>query len=275
VWALLGSHDGRNAHLVEQAATKSTVVFISAWSSDPTLSQAFVPWFFNCVPNDRQQADVLIKEIYNKRKINRVATITDLAYDSNQALKSFLQSLKLAGKNQPMQFLFENYSAELDVLADKISKADIHCIVLFCQPSASLKFVQLIRQKKMNQPVFGSLSIMNENELSEQELHEFDNILLVPSTWSGSKSQSFRQEYQKTYGKMPGMVAAYAFDGMNVLIEAIKTSGGPEREKIQKALSKIHHEGVTGQIQFDDKGNRKGTYLLMNIKSMIPAEAKQ
>src|SRR4030065_2578466 len=51
VWALLGSHDGRNAHLVEQAATKAIVPFVSVWAGDPSLSQAFVPWFFNCVPN--------------------------------------------------------------------------------------------------------------------------------------------------------------------------------------------------------------------------------
>ena len=64
VVAMLGSHDGRNAHLVEQVSAKSRVVFLSAWSGDPTLAQAFVPWFFNCVPNDLQQADVLIEEIY-------------------------------------------------------------------------------------------------------------------------------------------------------------------------------------------------------------------
>ena len=32
----------------------------------------------------------------------------------------------------------------------------------------------------MNQPVFGSLSILNENELSEQELQEFDNMFCSP-----------------------------------------------------------------------------------------------
>ncbi len=63
VWAILGSHDGRNAHLVEQVSAKSRVVFMSAWSGDPTLSQAFVPWFFNCVFNDLQVSDVLIDEI--------------------------------------------------------------------------------------------------------------------------------------------------------------------------------------------------------------------
>ena len=76
VWALLGSHDGRNAHLVEQVATKSTVVFLSAWAGDPTLSQAFVPWFFNCVPNDIQQAASLIEEIYEIRKLQKYSCCT-------------------------------------------------------------------------------------------------------------------------------------------------------------------------------------------------------
>ena len=37
---------------------------------------------------------------------------------------------------------------------------------------------------------------------------------------------------------MPGTVAAYAFDGMNILIEAIRKAG-TEREKIQKAHKQI------------------------------------
>ena len=56
VCAIMGSIDGRNAHVVEQVTTKSRTVFLSVWSGDPTLSQAFVPWFFSCVPNNNQQA---------------------------------------------------------------------------------------------------------------------------------------------------------------------------------------------------------------------------
>jgi branched-chain amino acid transport system substrate-binding protein len=82
VWAIMGSHDGRNAHLVEQVAAKACIVFLSAWASDPTLSQAFVPWYFSCVPNDLQQATALIEEIYNKRKINKIAAVSDNGYDS-------------------------------------------------------------------------------------------------------------------------------------------------------------------------------------------------
>jgi ABC-type branched-subunit amino acid transport system substrate-binding protein len=256
---------------VEQAATKSTVVFVSAWASDPTLSQAFVPWFFNCVPNDRQQAEVLIDEIYNKRQITRLATIADDAYDSNQALKSFLNHSNLTGKNKPVQFLFNNYIADLNVLSDQINKAGTDGIVLFCRPSASLKIIQLIRQKKMKQPVFGSLFILNENELSEQELREFNSMMFIPSgTWSGSKSQAFRLEYRKTYGKLPGLLASYTFDGMNVLIEAIRTTDSPDREKIQEYLANTAFEGVTGTFRFDNKGNRLDKMSLTEIKNGIP-----
>ena len=69
VIAIIGSLDGRNAHLAEQVAAKTRILFLSAWAGDMTLSQAFVPWYFRCVPNDRQQATALIREIYEKRKI--------------------------------------------------------------------------------------------------------------------------------------------------------------------------------------------------------------
>ncbi|MBE3094523.1 MAG: ABC transporter substrate-binding protein [Actinobacteria bacterium] len=270
VWAIMGSHDGRNAHLVEQVTTKARIVFLSAWASDPTLSQAFVPWYFSCVPNDLQQAAAFIEEIYNKRKITKIATVADNGYDSKLALDSFLKETKIAGKADPLQFFYENSSQDFNVLLDQIYKADVNCIILFGQPLASLKIIQQIRQRKMTQPVFGSLSVLGENELSGQEWKNFEGVVLVSSGHLlRSQGLDFRQEFQRTYGNMPGAEAAYAFDGMNLIIEAIRNAG-LDRDKIQKSLAKIHYNGVTGEIRFDDKGNRVGTAELMKIKNGIP-----
>lgn len=271
VWAILGSHDGRNAHIVEQAATKSHVVFLSAWAGDPTLSQAFVPWFFNCVPNDRQQTEALIEEIYDRRGINKIAVVSDNAYDSKQALKNFLENMKSRGKNEPVIFIYDNSGGELNTITDNITKASADCVVLFCEPSSSLKIIRQIRWNKMKQPVFGSLSIVNENKLTEQELQEMDNSFMIPSgKWSLSKNSAFIQEYRKLFEKTPGPVAAYAYDGMNLLIEAIKVAGAPDCEKIQKALKNINYEGVTGSIRFDGYGNRMGAFKTAKLKNGIP-----
>lgn len=270
VWAIMGSHDGRNAHLVEQVATKARIVFLSAWASDPTLSQAFVPWYFSCVPNDLQQADVLIEEIYNKRKINKIAAVSDNGYDSKLALKSFVKKTKIAGKADPLHFFYDNSSQDFNDLLDQINKADVNCIILFGQPSASLKLIQQMRQRKMNQPVFGTLSVLDEKELSDQELKIFENVVLISSEhWFKSSGLVFQEEFRKLYGSRPGSVAAYAYDGINLVIEAIRRAG-LDRDNIQKSMAKLHYDGVTGVIQFDDKGNRLGAAGLMEIKNGIP-----
>ncbi len=271
VWALIGFHDGRNAHLVEQAATKSTVVLISAWSGDPTLSQAFVPWFFNCVPNDRQQALSLFEDIYNKHKFRNIVVISGKDYDSRLAADNFMKTVKTSGKQDPLHFSYDEYNQHLNLLTDKIARADANCIVLFCKPSASKEIVNQLKIKKIKIPLYGSLMILDENELTAREIQEYDNILFVPSgDWSGPENLLFFKEYHKTYNKMPGMAASFAYDGTNLLIEAIKTAGTNDREMIQKSLKQIRYKGTTGLIQFDDKGNRMGKFEIMKTMNGLP-----
>jgi ABC-type branched-subunit amino acid transport system substrate-binding protein len=117
--------------------------------------------------------------------------------------------------------------------------------------------------------------LLNENELSPQELQIYDNIILIPSgDWSGPENLAFRQKFQKTYNKVPGMVASYSYDGMSVLIEAIRNAGSGDRELMQKSLKNMHYSGVTGRIQFDDKGNRMGNFELMRTKDGVPAPSE-
>ena len=275
VCAIMGSPDGRNGHLVEQVTTKARIVFLSTWASDPTLAQAFVPWYFSCVPTDLQQADAFIEEIYNKRKLTKIAAISDNDYDSKLALESFVKKTKQAGKADPLLLFYENSNQDFNVLIDKIRKADIGAIILFGKPSASLRLIQQLKQNKINKPVFGALSLLNEDELADQDLKYYDNVVMVASgNLSGSKALTFREEFRKAYGKQPGVVAAYSFDGMSLLLEAIRKAG-TDRIEIQKILTKIHFEGVTGQIRFDDKGKRMGTPDLIEIKKGIPVSVER
>jgi branched-chain amino acid transport system substrate-binding protein len=122
----------------------------------------------------------------------------------------------------------------------------------------------------MNQSVFGSLSMLDDDQLSDQDLKYYENVVIVSSgNLSGSKSLAFREEFKRTFGKYPGVVAAYSFDGMSLLVEAIRRTG-TDRDEIQKSLAKIHFEGVTGTIQFDDKGKRIGVPNLIEIKNGEP-----
>jgi len=271
VWALIGLHDGRNAHLVEQAATKSTVVFISAWSADPTLSQAFVPWFFNCVPNDNQQAESLYNEIYDIRKYRNIVVVHGDDYDSEKSLGSFINIVKMSGKPEPLQFNLEDNIQKTGILAEKITESGTDCIVLFCLPSAPLELIRQIQKNNPTLQFFGPLAILNENELPAQELKLFDNILSVPSgEWPEADNRKFRQEFKKKYGYEPGVAASYSYDAMRVLIEAVRQAGRSDYELIQKSLKNIQFNGVTGPVRFDDKGNRMGKFEIKKTRNGVP-----
>ena len=275
VWALIGLHDGRNAHLVEQAATKSQVVYLSAWAGDPTLSQAFVPWFFNCVPNDNQQAASIFNEIYEIRKYRNIVVIHGNEYDSEKSYASFINIVKKSGKPDPLQFNIGDYVEKTDTLADKISNSGADCLILFCEPPVSLKLVRQIKKKNHPIPVFGPITLLNDNILSFQELKDFDSIISVPAgKWPEAENQKFSMEFEKKYGYVPGMVALYSYDCMGVLIEALRQTGNSDRGMIQNSLKNIRFNGITGPIQFDNKGNRLGKFEIMKTKNGVPVTFK-
>jgi branched-chain amino acid transport system substrate-binding protein len=275
VWAIMGSHDGRNAHLVEQATAKTHIVFLSAWASDPTLSQAFVPWYFSCVPNDRQQARALIEEIYNKRKMTKIAIVSENSYDSKLASETFVKMTKMLLKPDPLKLSYEYSSKDFKSILDQIETAKVKGIVLYGQASTSSAIIKQLRQRNMKQIVFGSLSLLGENQLNDLDLKKYENTVLISLGNSmEQKRKSFQNEFQKDYGHIPGAVACYAFDGMNLLIEAIRKSSF-DRDKIQSAMANIHYQGITGLIQFDEKGNRLAAVGLIEIKNGIPVELKK
>jgi len=67
-------------------------------------------------------------------------------------------------------------------------------------------------------------------------------IFSISVEWLKPIALEFRKDYLKNYGKMLGAIAAYACDGVNLIIEAI-LKAGLDYQNIQKSLSKIHHEG--------------------------------
>jgi branched-chain amino acid transport system substrate-binding protein len=271
VWALLGTHDGRNGHLVEQAATKSTTVFVSAWPADPTLSYAFVPWFFNMVPTDLEQAVMLVNDIYNRNKVAQIAVITDDSYEAKQSVKAFQRITDQKRNAKPALFNFETYKYKPAGLLAEIKKGGANCIVLFAGPLNSAAVLKVIKEQNLPLPVYASLNVLNENVLSAGQLKEMNDFLHVPSgLWSEAKIQHFRQAYFKAYGTYPGLSAAFAFDGMNVLIESLKKCKSSEREKIQDAITAFDSEGVSGRIVFDEHGNRKYLNVVCRVQNGLP-----
>ena len=254
VRAIVGSLDGRNAHLAEQVATKSHLVYLETRATDPTLSQAFVPWFFRVVPNDDQQSRAILEMIKNKggRKIG-ILSASD--YDTRYAVKSLTKYAALGGEN-PLILSVESGTSEAAVLIQQIMAEQInHLIVPFYSEATKEIVVQLV-EKMPELHLYGTLAFTSEMEREGNDWEGCEGMVLV---------RSYDESHRSSHNLLTGISSLYTCDGMNLVIEAI-LHVGPERESIKDWLVTMSFpQGETGPVTFDDMGNRNGTIGFIQI----------
>ena len=70
-------------------------------------------------------------------------------------------------------------------------------------------------------------------------------------------SKKFLEAYKKKFNADPILYAPFTYDAANLLIEAMKKADSVEPAKYLPELQKISFNASTGNISFDDKGDRK------------------
>lgn len=263
VVAIVTAVDGRNAHLAEQVATKSHVVHVATRASDETLSQAFVPWFFRVVPDDRQQADRLLREMEYQAH-DKVVVIHADTYDQQMAAETFSKKARADG----VELLgFHSYgisSGQNPEVPDLPAGTD--AVVIFDDFQSGRRILEGIVQSRPGVQIYGSMSMTMDGRIGKEVSDGCEGGIFVSSRFCfTTPGQTFKSAFKLKYHNMPNPVASYAFDGLNLIIHAVR-EGGMDREKIRDVLKEMKYaEGTTGPIQFDDYGNRIPSVFLVRI----------
>ncbi|OGK80742.1 MAG: branched chain amino acid ABC transporter substrate-binding protein [Candidatus Rokubacteria bacterium GWC2_70_16] len=92
-------------------------------------------------------------------------------------------------------------------------------------------------------------------------------------------AKEFAKQYKEKFKKDPEPFAAQAYDsaaiGLKAIETAIKASGGkvPSREQVSVAVRKTKHTGLTGTVEFDEKGDpKKALYFVLQVASDDPTK---
>ncbi len=80
-------------------------------------------------------------------------------------------------------------------------------------------------------------------------------------------SADFVEAFTEKYGKAPSSWAALAYDATNVVAQAITDAGSTDRAAVTEALAATEgFDGVTGDISFDDGGDRLGELIFLKVE---------
>jgi branched-chain amino acid transport system substrate-binding protein len=80
--------------------------------------------------------------------------------------------------------------------------------------------------------------------------------------------RKFLDAYKKRFNADPIIYSPFTYDAAKLLIAAMQKANSADPKKYLPELAKIEHEGVTGKISFDAKGDRKDAEItIFTMKS--------
>jgi ABC-type branched-subunit amino acid transport system substrate-binding protein len=238
--------DGRNAHLAEQVTAKSHVVMLSTLSSDPTLSRAYVPWYFRMVPDDKQQAEILVEQIFERDGAKKVAVVSLDDYDGKMSAEIFTEVAVAKGHLKPELMI----GLHANELFSKLEGNRWDAVVL---AGSSENASQIIAELKFGRTyAFQNLTnfVQAMDPVSLRQIK-----FAIDQTEDNEQWRNFEALLSSKTGGVFSPSLAYVFDGITMAIEAVK-SFGPDPEAVRMGFKELKFEGVTGKIEFGRLGDR-------------------
>ncbi|MBI3449291.1 MAG: ABC transporter substrate-binding protein [Acidobacteria bacterium] len=253
VWAVLSGIDSNHNHVLSRASLKVEIPVLSAGSTDPTLVEHSIPWLARCLPDDRQLGYALLHEIFVVRGLRRAAVLRASDRDGRTGVLEFNEGAKRLGHPIVLEQRFDSGETDFRDRIAKIAGIEPDAIVLWGNPEETGRAVRQIREAGLTVPLFG-FDRMTEEPFLKLAGAAAEGIVLAATMNPDSvepRWTSFRDRYHARFGEEPDAFAAHAYDGMNLLIGAIRKAG-LNRALIRDALFDLEeYDGVAGKILFD------------------------
>ena len=263
VSVIVGALDGRNAHLAEQVAAKNHVAMLSTRSGDPTLSRAYVPWYYRLVPDHRQQAEAIVSEIHKFAQNPSVAIITFGDYDGKKAAD---EVIKASFDNQYLS-PFQTDEKDPDIVMQQLSDRNPDVVIVAGMSNNALELIRKIKIARKPWKIYAfSESLMIEENFGTEVFHEVHTVF--PADFSQTRWQAFRNAFHEKYGKNPCPPLAWVYDGVRLAMEAVKKYG-TDPNAIRKNFSQLQFNGITGKVTFDKLGNRDTQWEIVILEHKL------
>jgi ABC-type branched-subunit amino acid transport system substrate-binding protein len=252
-WAIFGSISSEATHIILRVALKAEIPIVNSASTDPTIPETYIPWYFTDIQDDRVQSLTLARRIFTELGLKRVAILRV----NNRYGRFGVLKLRDAARRLGHPIVIEqkylpgdtDFSHQLKVIRGSRTDA----IVLWTDETQAALILKQMRAAGMKQRVFGAYRTLGPTTLAQagDAAEGFEAVFPYDPTRQDPKWISFNQRFENRFNEKPEQFASLAYDAMNVLLDSI-CKAGLNRARIHDALADVEeYDGVTGHMIFD------------------------
>ncbi len=252
-WAMFGSVSSESTHIALRVALKAEIPIVNSASTDPTIPETYVPWYFTDLQDDRVQGLTLARRIFTELGLKRVALLRVNSRYGRFGVLKFRDASRRLGHPVVIEQKFlpgdTDFTRELKIIQS--SRAD--AIVLWADEIPAANILKQMKALGMKQRVFGSYRTLGPELLAQagDAAEGFEAVFPYDPTRNDPKWLDFNSRFETRFHEKPEQFASLAYDAMNVLLDSI-CKAGLNRARIHDALADIaEYDGVTGHMIFD------------------------
>ncbi|MGA7242473.1 MAG: ABC transporter substrate-binding protein [Terracidiphilus sp.] len=252
-WAMFGSISSESTHIALRVALKAEIPIVNSASTDPTIPETYVPWYFTDVQDDRVQGLTLARHIYSELGLKRVALLRVNSRYGRFGVLKFRDASRRLGHPVVIEQKFLPGDTDFTRALKIIQSSRADAIVLWADEIPAANILKQMKALGMKQRVFGSYRTLGPELLSEagDAAEGFEAVFPYDPTRSDPKWLDFHSRYEARFHEKPEQFSSLAYDAMNALLGSI-CKAGLNRARIHDALADIEeYDGVTGHMIFD------------------------
>jgi branched-chain amino acid transport system substrate-binding protein len=259
VWAIFGSISSETTHIALRAALRAEVPIVNSASTDFTIPETLIPWYFTTIQDDRVQCLTLARRIYTQVGLKRVGILRV----NNRYGRFGVMKLRDASRRLGHPIVIEqkylpgtmDFHHQLKVIQE--SRTD--GIVLWADEAETAAILKQMHEMGMKQRVFGSYRTIGPELLQSagKDAEGFEAVFPYDPTRKDPRWIAFQKEYKAKFKEEPEQFASLAYDAAQAMLDSI-CKAGLNRARIHDALADIEvYHGVTATMVFDT--NSKNT----------------
>ena len=276
VLAMIGPQSSKQAVPAGEVANSMMTPMITPWSTNPntTLDR---PYVFRACFLDPFQGPVLAKFVTEELGAKKAAVLYDIASDYPKGLAEFFKAAfeEIHGAGSVVAFETfttkdRDFSAQLTNIIN--SGADILFTPQYYDEVPLI--AKQAHEQGWNKPIVGSDSWGSAelNNLCGADCHGLFFSTHYAAAGAQGKTKEFIDKYNAKYGYIPDDVGALTWDGINLLLQAIQSTGGlsgdlqKDRDAIREQLANTKEfDGITGKMVFNGQNDPSKCAVIVKI----------
>jgi branched-chain amino acid transport system substrate-binding protein len=279
VIGVVGTLNSSVSQSVQPVLSSAKITQVSPANTNPSLTQGAnwktspqrtYPGYFRTCTTDAIQGPFAARYLFEKAKIQKVATIHDKKAYGQGLVETFTEEFKKAGGQVVAAQTINPDDANYQAVISKVKPAAPDAIYYGGEYPQAGPLSQQMKAAGLKVPLMGGDGIFDPKYISlGGKTSEGDLATSVGApTDTLDTAKKFVADYNSAGYKDPyAAYGAYSFDAANAIIAALKTSlkdakdAESARQATIDAMSKVSFDGVTGKVAFDQYGDTTSKVL--------------